>query len=246
MVINKIDRPDARPHEVLDEIFDLFVELGADDAVADFPYIFASGRDGYATHDPAERPDSMQPLLDLVLEQIPGPEIDADAPLQMLVTTLDWSDYVGRIAIGRIFSGRISRGRTGRPDAGGRPFNASKVASVHVFDKLGRKEVAAADSRRHRGGGRPGRGRNRRHDQRCRSSPRPAARGGRRADPADGVRHQQFALGGQRRQVRHQPPSARPADASELERNVALRVEPIAGHAIRSPFPAAACCTWAC
>ena len=111
VVINKIDRPDARPHEVLDEVFELFLELGADDELADFPYIFASGRDGYATHDPSQPGTSMQPLLDLVLERIPGPEIDADAPLQMLVTTLDWSDYVGRIAIGRIFSGRIARGQ---------------------------------------------------------------------------------------------------------------------------------------
>ena len=110
VVINKIDRPDARCQEVLDEIFDLFIELGADDELADFPYIFASWREGYATDDPAVRGDSMQPLLDLVLEQIPGPEIDAESPLQMLVTTLDWSDYVGRIAVGRIHSGRIAKG----------------------------------------------------------------------------------------------------------------------------------------
>jgi GTP-binding protein len=101
VVINKIDRPDARPQEVLDEIFDLFLELGADDQLADFPYIYASGRDGYATLDPAGRGGTMQPLLDMVLDRIPGPEIVADAPLQMLVTTLDWSDYVGRIAVGR-------------------------------------------------------------------------------------------------------------------------------------------------
>src|SRR5271163_2783988 len=71
VVINKIDRPDARANEVLDEVFDLFVELGADDVLADFPYIFASGRDGYASFDPAARSGTMQPLLDLVLERIP-------------------------------------------------------------------------------------------------------------------------------------------------------------------------------
>ncbi len=116
VVINKIDRPDARPLEVLDEVFELFLELGADD-LADFPHIYASGRDGYATTDLAVRGESMQPLLDLVLEAIPGPEIDADAPLQMLVTTLDWSDYVGRIAVGRISSGTSGQGAASRADA---------------------------------------------------------------------------------------------------------------------------------
>jgi GTP-binding protein len=87
VVINKIDRPDARCQEVLHEIFDLFIELGADDELADFPYIFASSREGFSTDDPAVRTDSMRSLLDLVLAKIPGPEIDADAPLQMLVTT---------------------------------------------------------------------------------------------------------------------------------------------------------------
>src|SRR4051794_12042636 len=93
VVINKIDRPDSRAHEVLDEVLELFLELGADDELADFPYIFCSGRDGYATFDPEQPGESIQPLLDLVLEKIPGPEVDPQAPLQMLVTTLDWSDY---------------------------------------------------------------------------------------------------------------------------------------------------------
>ncbi len=146
VVINKIDRPDARIQEVLGEIFDLFIELGADDEVADFPYIFASGREGYATHDPAVRGDSMRPLLDLVLEKIPGPQIDAESPLQMLVTTLDWSDYVGRIAVGKIRSGRINRGEQVALMQSGDRFSLNKVASVHVFDKLGRKEVASAEA----------------------------------------------------------------------------------------------------
>src|SRR6185437_14138483 len=90
VVINKIDRPDARAEEVLNETFELFMELGADEALADFPYIFASSRHGFATHDPSDPGDSMKPLLDLVLASVPGPEIDADSPLQMLVTTLDW------------------------------------------------------------------------------------------------------------------------------------------------------------
>src|ERR1700730_17354199 len=101
-VNNKIYRPDAQPNEVLNEAFELFMELGASDELADFPYIFATGRGGYATRDPSQPGDSIHPLLDTVLERVPGPEVDPDSPLQMLVTTLDWSDYVGRIAIGRI------------------------------------------------------------------------------------------------------------------------------------------------
>ena len=110
VVINKIDRPDARPNEVLDEVFDLFLQLGADDRLADFPHIYASSKLGFATHELGQRGDSVAPLMDMILEKIPGPEIDAEAPLQMLVTTLDWSDYVGRIAIGRIYSGEVKPG----------------------------------------------------------------------------------------------------------------------------------------
>ncbi len=144
VVINKIDRHDARPQEVLDEVFELFLELGADDKLADFPCIYTSARDGYATHDPHQRGTSMQPLLDLVLEKIPGPEIDSDSPLQMLVTTLDWSDYVGRIAVGRIFAGRIARGQQVALMQSGDRQAVSKVVSVHMFDNLGRKEVSEA------------------------------------------------------------------------------------------------------
>jgi GTP-binding protein len=146
VVINKIDRPDARPEEVLDEVLELFLELGADDELADFPYIFASARDGYATADPSERSGTMRPLLDMVLEHIPGPEIDADSPLQMLVTTLDWSDYVGRIAVGRIFAGRVARGQQVALMQSGDRETVCKVASVHNFDNLGRKEVDEADA----------------------------------------------------------------------------------------------------
>ncbi len=148
VVINKIDRPDARCQEVLHEIFDLFIELGADDHLADFPYIFASSREGYATDDPEVRTDSMRPLLDLVLERIPGPVIDAKSPLQMLVTTLDWSDYVGRIAVGRIHSGRVSKGDQVALMQADDRSNLCKVASVHVFDKLGRVGGRGSHGRR--------------------------------------------------------------------------------------------------
>src|SRR5262249_8293623 len=83
VVINKIDRPDARPIEVLNEVFDTFVELGADEQQLDFPYIFASGKGGYATHDPSRPGGDIRPLFDLIVGQVPGPVVDPDGPLQM-------------------------------------------------------------------------------------------------------------------------------------------------------------------
>jgi len=144
VVVNKVDRPDARPLEVLDEILGLFLELGADDELADFPFVYASSRHGFASHDPAVREGTMEALLDLVLEKIPGPIIDETAPLQMLVTTLGWSDYVGKIAIGRLESGKLIKGGAViRSNAAGGLVPA-KVVGLQVFDKLGRVDVEEA------------------------------------------------------------------------------------------------------
>ncbi len=148
VVVNKIDRPDARSHEVLNEAFELLMDLGGEHILSDFPHIFATSKVGYATHDPEKPGDSMQPLFDMMLEAIPGPEIDPDAPLQMLVTNLDWSDYVGRIAVGRIYSGSIRPGQQiALMQDDGESSNV-KVAEVHLFDKLGRvpaEEATAGD-----------------------------------------------------------------------------------------------------
>ena len=146
VVVNKIDRHDARIEEVLNDIFDLFIELGADDESAEFPYIFASGRDGYATHDFHVREGDIRPLLDLVLEQVPGPEIIPDAPLQMLVTTLDYSEFVGRIAVGRISAGKVEKGQQVALLQASDKFVNSKVLQLYVFDNLGRKEVSEASA----------------------------------------------------------------------------------------------------
>jgi GTP-binding protein len=144
VVVNKIDRPDARPHEVLDETLELLLDLGAEEIVGDFPHLFATSKEGYAVHDPDQRGDSMQPLFDMMLEAIPGPQISLDAPLQLLVTNLDWSDYVGRIGVGRIQSGTIRRGQQiALMQAAGR-VSIAKVAEVHLFDKLGRVQVEEA------------------------------------------------------------------------------------------------------
>jgi GTP-binding protein len=146
VVINKIDRPDARPHEVVDEVLNLFLQLGADDELADFPYVFASAKLGYATFDPDKPTDSIQPLMDLILEKIPGPEIDTRAGLQMLVTTLDWSEYVGRIAIGRIRSGSISKGEPIALIKAGDNVVPSRAVTVYVFENLGKTEVDRAEA----------------------------------------------------------------------------------------------------
>ncbi len=148
VVVNKIDRPDARPLEVLDEILGLFLELGADDDLADFPFVYASSRGGYASHDPAVREGTMEPLLDLVLEKIPGPVVDPAAPLRMLVTTLDWSDYVGRIAIGRVESGTLTKSSPAVRSTAAGTLLPAKLVGVQSFDKLGRidvEEVTAGD-----------------------------------------------------------------------------------------------------
>jgi GTP-binding protein len=148
VVINKIDRPDARPVEVLNAVFDLFVELDADDATLDFPTIYASGRNGVATTDLAVPATDLRPLYDAILKHVPPPDVEADAPLQMLVVTLDWSDYVGRIAIGRVVAGKIRKGqRVALMKHDGKRVDDT-VAQLYVFDRLGRvetDEVSAGD-----------------------------------------------------------------------------------------------------
>ena len=144
VVINKIDRPDCRPHDVLSETFDLLVELGADDATLDFPFIFTSAREGYATHDPTRPGTDVRELLDMVIEKIPGPPVRPDDPLQMMVTSLDWSNYVGRIATGRISAGSI---RTGQQIAIMREDGSqttAKVDQVQLFNNLGRTDTDKA------------------------------------------------------------------------------------------------------
>jgi len=110
LVINKLDRANTRPDEVADMTFDLFCELNATEEQLDFPIVYASGKEGYATLDPDEPRDSMKPLLDTILHRVLPPVADPDLPFQMLVTMLDYDSYVGRIAIGRIFHGEVAVG----------------------------------------------------------------------------------------------------------------------------------------
>jgi GTP-binding protein len=110
VVINKIDRENARPHKVLDFIFDLFVELDASDEQLDFPVIYASARDGYAMREIHEKSETMEPLFEAIVKHIPPPPKSDVTYFQMLVSNLDYSDYLGRIALGRIVSGRVKVG----------------------------------------------------------------------------------------------------------------------------------------
>lgn len=148
VVINKIDRPDARPTEVLNAVFDLFVELDADDATLDFPTIYASGREGIATADLSVPATDIRPLYAAMLKHVPPPEVELNRPLQMLVVTLDYSDYVGRIAIGRVVAGKIRKGqRIALMKHDGRKIEDT-VTQLLVFDRLGRveaEEVQAGD-----------------------------------------------------------------------------------------------------
>ena len=144
VVINKIDRPDARCDEVIEEALMLLVDLGGEHFMDHFDLIFASGRSGYATLDWRVPGDSMVPLLDMILEKIPGPEVEPDAPLQMLVTNLDWSDYVGRIAVGRIQCGTMKRGQTVDLAKDEGRIVQSTIANLQIFDKLGRVDTDVA------------------------------------------------------------------------------------------------------
>lgn len=109
VVVNKIDRPGARPDEVIDEVLDLFIELGASDEQIDFPVIYASAKDGYSSTDPTVREGDMRPLFDTIIENIEAPSGDIDKPLQILFSSLDYDDYIGRIGIGRVERGKINR-----------------------------------------------------------------------------------------------------------------------------------------
>ncbi|MDO4438401.1 MAG: translational GTPase TypA [Eubacteriales bacterium] len=105
--VNKIDRPEARPDEVVDMVLELLMDLGASDEQIDCPFVFASARSGYASLDPKVQGTDMQPLLDTVIEHIPAPEGDPEAPMQMLISTIDYNDFVGRIGVGKVSNGVI-------------------------------------------------------------------------------------------------------------------------------------------
>ncbi len=144
VVVNKIDRPGARPHEVIDAVFDLMVDLGANDDQLDFPVVYTSAVNGYARLDPADENTDMLPLLDAILEHIPAPDVDVDGPVAMQVCTIDYSDYVGRIGIGRLFSGTLGNGEKILVIKNDGSRYQAQVKNLYTFEGMGRIEAEAA------------------------------------------------------------------------------------------------------
>ncbi len=144
VVINKIDRPGARPEEVIDEVLDLFIDLGATEEQIEFPVVFASGRDGYASLDMSAREGDMRPLLDAILEHIDAPVGDVDGPLQILFSSLDYDDYLGRIGVGRVERGSVKAGQTVSICKQDGSHQNVKIVKLYQFDGLKRVEVESA------------------------------------------------------------------------------------------------------
>jgi GTP-binding protein len=148
VVINKIDRPDARAQEVLNEVYDLFIDLDASEDLLEFPVLYTNAKAGTASVDQATQGADLRPLFDAIVAHVPPPKGNADAPLQLLVANLDSSDYVGRIAVGRIFNGRVKIGDAVSVCKLDGAIQTTKVTKLYAFDGLKRidiNEAAAGD-----------------------------------------------------------------------------------------------------
>ncbi|MGH9908338.1 MAG: translational GTPase TypA, partial [Pyrinomonadaceae bacterium] len=143
-IVNKIDRNDARPAEVVDEIYELFLDLDAKDDQIEFPILYAVSREGIAKKQIADPSEDLRPLFDQIVETIPAPEELRNDSLQLLVANLDYSDYVGRLAIGRIFSGEIAIGDTVLVAKQSRPALKVRISQLYVFEGLKREPVERA------------------------------------------------------------------------------------------------------
>ena len=144
VVINKIDRPGARPAEVVDEVIDLFIDLGADEDQLEFPVVYASARDGYASLDPEARSGDMRPLFESIIENIAPPAGEIDAPIQTLFANLDYDDYIGRIGVGRVERGVLHSGDQAALCHTDGTVKNVKVSKLYQFEGLKRKEVSEA------------------------------------------------------------------------------------------------------
>lgn len=144
VVINKIDRPMARPYEVVDEVLDLFIELGADDDQIEFPVIFASARDGYATYSPEKSGTDMKPLFEEIVKEIEPPFGDSDAPLQVLFTNIEYDEYIGRIGVGRVVRGTLKAGQTVSLCHKDGSSSNVKIGKIFITEGLKRTEVESA------------------------------------------------------------------------------------------------------
>jgi GTP-binding protein len=144
VVINKIDRPDARSQEVLNEVFDLMIELGATDEQLDFPTLYASGRDGYVRRDPDDGNDDIFPLLDAVLKRVPPPRAKLGGSLQLLISSIDYNEYLGRIGIGRIHRGQVAQNDDVALIQRDGTIRKGRITKLYVFEGLKKEDTTLA------------------------------------------------------------------------------------------------------
>ena len=144
VVVNKIDRPMARPLEVVDEVLDLFIELGANDDQLEFPVVYASGRDGYASLDPDKPGTDLKPLFEMMINEIEAPSGDADKPLQIRISNIDYDDYVGRIGVGRVERGTVKVGQSVAMCHRDGSYHNVRISKLFAFEGLKRAEVENA------------------------------------------------------------------------------------------------------
>lgn len=144
VVINKIDRTDARPEEVIDMVLELFIELGADDDQIEFPVVYCSAKEGFAKLSLSDSSDNLKPLFETIINNIPAPAGYLDEPLQMLVTTIDSNDYVGRIAIGKIERGKIRKNQQVAVCGTDGTIRNGKIVTLYSFSGLKKEEVEEA------------------------------------------------------------------------------------------------------
>lgn len=146
VVINKIDRENARPEEVIDEVIDLFIELGADDDQIDFPVVYASGRQGYAFLNKGDEAKDLRPLFETIIKEVPAPSGDANGPLQILISNIDYDDYVGRIGVGRVERGTVSTGEAVVECISENETRNVKIGKIYKFEGLKRVEADSASA----------------------------------------------------------------------------------------------------
>lgn len=146
VVVNKVDRPEARPHQIIDEVFDLMVDLGATDEQLDFPIVYTSAKHGFARREVDHADGDVRPLLDAILVEVPEPGGDADAPLQILVASLDYDNYLGRLVIGRIVNGRVKSGQPIAICKHDGTFTSAKITKLMAFEGLKRQEISEAEA----------------------------------------------------------------------------------------------------
>src|SRR5699024_9166812 len=148
VVLNKIDRPNARPEEVIDEVLDLFIDLGADDDQLEFPVLYASALNGTSGNEPEDQQETMDPIFEAIMRDIPAPEDTSEAPLQMQVTLLDYNDYVGRIGVGRVTRGEIHVGQRVvlmKQDGSQKSFRVTKLFGFIGLKRTEIQEAKAGD-----------------------------------------------------------------------------------------------------